>query len=715
MIPEKLILENFHGHSLSEIDFNDFSSAVIIGKYTDNPTISNGVGKSTLFKAIEYALFNEAGVKSLEKIIRLGTKLAKVTFDFTVYLGTYRIIRMRKKSTSDVRFYKKNNDDWDDLTQRRASDTEKEIAKVVKINYKAFCNSVLFSQDDFRGLPALTPEKRKSLLKDVLQLANYTKLEIIAKKRLSDIVKETDSLNNQIKYIGTPDLDITGYNRHSSLLKEEIINYTNSIHSIEKEITTKNSDLLKIKSLHSSAAKDSLEFISKEKSLIKEVSTLSSTVEGYNTKVNSLKDSGTLLANEIKSLKESLNNLQKIKSKSLLDLDKEIDELKLIINKNTNKIYSFNEKLQELSIPIPQDGECKHCRQILSDEHRKSCQEKINSDISSIKEKVKELNKSIKTDNDILSLLEKEKKMVIFNKDTINTLVSTIEFKTKELESKRNLYTEFMGLYKANKILLEDKKNELVKIEEGKANTNPEAALALEKQILTLTNEIAELTDNLRKTNNVKNKMNSEQAILLSKIEAKEKDLLKIENIKKDLLLLQDKFVKHQQVVTAFGSTGIPTLIIHTLLDDLQIETNRLLDQLKPGLQLKFKIDKENTKGDQEDTLDIIYYLNGNEFDYEQLSGGQKIIVAITLKLGLSSVIQKKIGTDIKFLMLDEGDQSLDDYSLEAYLHIIKELQKEYKILVVTHNKNLKDKFSHAIVVEQDKDLSSKAKVTTLW
>ena len=172
----------------------------------------------------------------------------------------------------------------------------------------------------------------------------------------------------------------------------------------------------------------------------------------------------------------------------------------------------------------------------------------------------------------------------------------------------------------------------------------------------------------------------------------------------------------YPSVLQAFSSTGIPNLIIQNVLDDLQIEANNLLAQLKPGLQLAFSVEKTVAKtGDQADTLDITYQVNGKKRYYESLSGAMQLSVAFSLKLGLSFLLQKMIGADIKFLLLDEIDQSLDKASVDAFADIVKFFQKDFVILIITHNDRLKDKFSHAILVEQDINMVSNAKVVSSW
>ncbi len=147
----------------------------------------------------------------------------------------------------------------------------------------------------------------------------------------------------------------------------------------------------------------------------------------------------------------------------------------------------------------------------------------------------------------------------------------------------------------------------------------------------------------------------------------------------------------------------------------MQDESNKLLAQLKPGIQLSFSVEKTKGDGTEADTLDINYSVNGKKRYYEQLSGAMKLAVTFSLKLGLSFLLQKMAGVDIKFLLLDEIDQSLDKASVDSFADIVKFFQKDFTMLVITHNDRLKDKFSHAILVEQDINMISRARVVSTW
>jgi exonuclease SbcC len=176
-----------------------------------------------------------------------------------------------------------------------------------------------------------------------------------------------------------------------------------------------------------------------------------------------------------------------------------------------------------------------------------------------------------------------------------------------------------------------------------------------------------------------------------AKIESKTEDLENLQSVESKLERFKKEYAVQKQIRKAFSSSGIPTMVIHTILDDLQTEANLLLADIKPGHELHFTPD-----------LEIGFRIHGKDKEYKQLSGGQKMIMAFSLKIGLSLVIQNRLGISIKFLGFDEVDQSLDKAAVDNYAEIIRKLQDRFKIFVITHNDSLKDKFSNVIFVDGD-------------
>lgn len=723
-------------HEKSFIDFTQFNSALIVGKIENNELYSNGVGKTTIFKAIEYVLFNQADV-NLDKIIRDETESCKVTLDFAVDSIEYRVSRIRtRKGSSDLSLYERNsfiNDDceiyhlsdndikieitkkefWKDISGRRAADTEKELSKLIKYNLKSFKNIIHFQQNAFDGLATATPEKRKMILKDVLDLTIYSKLEKIAKDKANYLLKDIEKYKTIINYIGDPEKDLLSLN--SELLDINLIiekkqnELDESISLVEKNNIEYNS-LLNDSYLYESKFSS---ILNKEASLKNEKSKLEISIKEYTTKKNNLVKSAKDLINDISALK-----IEQIKL-SALDFSK-IDLLLEEISNQKNKIAEFNiviknnlSKMEELNVPLPDDNLCKHCRQELSLEHKNNCLLKIKEDLNLCDSIIKESKSNIIDINSKISYNQNILNQLILSKKELDSVNLKISLKDKEIQDKKNINDEFKDLLvKFNKDLL-IKISDLNKISDDMKQVSVQDNLKL--RINDIKNNIDLLNKSLQAQRFELDKFSNSKAILLHNIDQKNNDLKKMNAANIELKKLSDKYSIYPAVIQSFSSIGIPNLIIQNVLDDLQIESNNLLAQLKPGLQLSFLIEKIKGDGSEADTLDIKYNINGKERYYEQLSGAMKIAVAFSLKLGLSFLLQKMIGVDIKFLLLDEIDQSLDKASVDAFADIVKFFQKDFTILIITHNDRLKDKFSHAILVEQDINMVSKAKVVSSW
>lgn len=721
MDPIRLQIENFCRHANSDISFLDFSSALIVGKAKGSDKISNGVGKSTIFSAIKYVLFNEVESSTLDKVIRHGTDRCKVVFDFVSAMDgeKYRITRSKGKRTgSEVLLHKLINDTWENISQRRNPDTEKEIAKLIKINYKTFCNSILFSQSDLSGLASLRPEKRKLALKEALQLNIYSKYETVAKKRAIDLLKDIDKEKIILSTLGDPLKDIEAININLKSLEEKLADYKNKLSQIAPKYDTEVKEHVLLTKKLESMDKESEEILVKQTTIWSDIAYLTNLCKDYNKKISFTEDAGKVLSSEIKQLTQTLNALSDLKFRNKSTIAEEIDgTTKTIIDKKAS-FNSKSAKLEELKIPLPTGSTCKYCRQKINfanKEERDACQQVIDNDIVNLQLALSNDKNDISRLENISLSLRSEIKSIEEHENKIISIKNTIDSKSKELEVKRSLYTEYSASLANNSKNLSDKNKDYAALIQLKTSFSPEEynnlKLAIKDKKLNMDAINKEIQD-IR--NRVVSESNS-KAVFLHRVEERQKDMEKIKTSHERIFQLGAKYAVHQKVVEAFGSAGIPALIIHTILDDFQIETNLWLSKLRPGLQLQFSVIKDRSDGDQEDTLDIGYILDGYDMEYALLSGAQKFIVALSLKLGLASVIKKRLGVDMHLLLIDEVDQCLDEGTLEAFESAIKQLQQDFKVLVITHNNELKTKFNHAILVEQDENLASRAKVVNTW
>src|SRR5690606_4220942 len=88
-----------------------------------------------------------------------------------------------------------------------------------------------------------------------------------------------------------------------------------------------------------------------------------------------------VLIKEVETLSKEKVKLEEI-DKSLLDtLSNENVKIKSDISDLNAEIKSNILKLDELSVPLPDDDLCKHCRQKMTKEHKDECKKTIKKDI----------------------------------------------------------------------------------------------------------------------------------------------------------------------------------------------------------------------------------------------------------------------------------------------------------------------------------------------
>ncbi len=731
----RLYIENFMCHEKSYIDFSQFSSALIMGRKENNDMYSNGVGKSTIFSAIEYVLFNQADV-NLEKIIRDDTNSCSVVFDFSVGQQEYRVTRTRtKKGSTDLSLlertgqpssgldayhdsdYTPTTDEkyWKDISGRRSADTEKDLAKLIKVNFKSFRIFVHFMQNDFTGLTTSTPEKRKGILKDALNLVMYSKMEKLAKDKYNLMLKDVDHQRTLLEAIGEPDRDLLDLAKKLSLVEMELSARNDAMIGINAALVKGNQKINDLTAANLTLESKFSTLVQHERTLVADKTKVETSIKEYQSKK----------ANTVKLAKELIGELSELQNSQikLAQLDySQIDILTADINSKKDQIAQLSNRLQdnlikrdELKIPMPDDGVCKHCRQALTAEHKKICQQQIDQELIDCQNNILDSKKVSAKLSEEVSTATQVVNSLNLSKQQLEGINTKIVAKNKEIADRRMFHDEYAALLTKFMNELVEKNEELDRAREALKSSSTDESKALQKQITIEKENVSSLTSQAIVVQKEITHHSSNKAVLHHSIDQRMKDKLKREELRKSIIEVESKLEMYPTVIQAFSSTGIPNLIIQNVLDDLQVEANNLLAQLKPGLQLSFFIEKTKGDGTEADTLDINYQVNGRDRYYKQLSGAQQLAVTFSLKLGLSFLLQKMMGINVEFLLLDELDQSLDKASVDAFADIIKFFQKDFTILVITHNDRLKDKFSHAILVEQDINMVSRAQVVSSW
>jgi DNA repair exonuclease SbcCD ATPase subunit len=699
MEPIRLKVKNFYIIADGEIDFTKFSSAVILGKYFDNPNKSNGAGKSTINESICWALFNETRQAKVDDVIRWSANEASVEFEFKFGHNVYRIVRRRSRiaKESAVSLYVKENDKWINDSASTNSETNKKILLLLKIDAKIFLNSVYFKENDISLFATSSPSDRKEIIKSIMKLEIWDEYQKQAKNKLK-IIK--DGLEIQQRVIAeNVNLNLENIKNKKAL----------------EEITTTLDDLVK-KQYSIQNKLHSLIELKKERNIVY----LQGQLDKVNNELEELKNNGRKTQNK----QREIDNLTLQNASEIEKIDIVIRQNEEILNDINNKIASLqqqNNNYGELEDTILQKKAIKNKldleisgfdnKIILDDDKCKECFTELTADKMPHIELMRKIKKEqteqeLKQINVELYNIEEEYKARRARYDNFNAYISRKELiqiellrnNTKKenllsisssLENDRSLnevaLTSIVNNFKSLKI---DKEGIENKISDSKTYN-------IDDEIFEMSAKNRMLMDEIGVKNIELGSLQKEKEFLANRVAMLEASLIKLEKYNKEKII-------YEQLIKYFGKDGIQAIFIESIVDELEQYANEMLSYIcnEPTI-IKLKTQKKTGESWQE-TLDIDVIMNGFSQTFESLSSGEKFRVSLALRIGLSEVLVKRAGGEIKLLLLDEIDSPLDAYGLNKMMTtVIQGLEKRFKILVISHNESIKERFSHIINISK--------------
>ena len=337
----KLILHNFLSYKDSTIEFNNDGIYMIYGKNMQTGS-NNGVGKSAIKEAIQYALFGNCRVANIDDAIRFNE--TEMSVDLLFELDGYNITIIRKRTRdkkTELLLYKNDGD----FTQKTIKLTDEYIVNLLGIDYDKFMHSFCFGQSEYDNLKQLTSAKLIEFLKSVLKLERFNKY-LDRVKKIKE--KNNDKIN---RLLGMKDsyVKIVDVNVNKKDLEKQVTKYTIKYNKIKEQIEP----LLKeheeieeeLDEINGSLKEETTEYnkIINQLNHIKKNDTCPTCKQKL---VN--KDLTKTLKEESKNLKEQIetNELKYLKlNKKFKVLDTELDEI-------NNIFEGYKEQINELKMKL---------------------------------------------------------------------------------------------------------------------------------------------------------------------------------------------------------------------------------------------------------------------------------------------------------------------------------------------------------------------------
>ncbi len=684
MLPIKLNIENFFSHKNSEIDFSLFNSALLVGNVDGDYFKSNGAGKSALFEALLWSLYNKSRSSTMDDVIMRGENKCVVSIHFSHLNNEYSVkrTRMRDTSTSTVDFLILEQDgSWKSLSGTTSGETNDRIVDLLKIDYKTFVNSAYFRQNDISEFTTSEASKKKEILKSIVDISKWDSYEKSAKKKAKDI--QTEIIKDQAKYDALKsEIEVLSLSvKELAVASEYLEEKTNRKLLLQPKIESLSEKYLK--------TKNNIDTESWDKATA-DITILKVNGRDLTSRYDTVL---SVLGKRIERKDELSIRMAGLESKVLAlsfdpDISTKLETLSMEWAEYSGAIQQSNIKLKELSGISLHEGECYTCKQEIASDifDRLSSEHRNNLDHY--------LKKKSNSESRITYLSGLKSELLKQQQD--NAIIEKSQSEIESIKSQLLLLSEEISSGEIEKDGIYSK---LLAVRQGIVDN--------EKVLSSLKDETFQsLHDDLKKAKAASEVLSSEILQAGIKVGSLKEKVSSLSKKKEELLSIKKSFdVKNlemsvfDKMVKMFGKSGIQTLLLDVVISDLEKSANRILSSISDQFSISLETQRAGSDGVSiVETLDLNVKMDGLVCGFASLSGGEQFRIALALRIALSELATQHGGSSLEFLLLDEINSPLDKSGVETlFVNIIKQLESKYKILVITHDDSLKERFDNVI------------------
>lgn len=363
-------------------------------------------------------------------------------------------------------------------------------------------------------------------------------------------------------------------------------------------------------------------------------------------------------------------------------------------------------------------------------DHNQSIRKIMSTEVSRIKEKVKEQLDLVQTaDQEIDDLLENTGLILDSLKDKPNVKKKHDELldfdrklNTKSLSLKKemlfyenhdNCPTCKQGIEHAFKQgTIDAHRVKLEEIEEGKRQLESRS-LVVEKRLIEIAELEAEISNNNMKVSELRANIKIRKLTMngyKSELENAQKEVEAVDTSK--ITELEDSLKAGHTTQEGLSSDLETLAIVGSMLKDGGIKTriikqyvpvmNKLINKYLSAMEffVQFELDEAFNETIKSRFRDI--------FSYGSFSEGEKLRIDLALMFTWRTVSKMRNSVSTNLLIMDEiMDSSLDDAGTEEFLKIINELTSDSNVFIISHKGDqLHDKFDHTIRFQKHKNFS---------
>ena len=177
------------GNAFTEMCLDCNHSTLIVG--------TNGAGKSTVLDAICFALFNKPfrKINKPQLVNAVNEKDCLVEIEFSIGSREYLIRRGIKPNVFEIHLN-------GNMLNQEASAAEQQKSleqNILKLNYKSFTQVVILGSSTFVPFMQLTPNNRREVIEDLLDIKIFSTMNLILKDRIKVLKEQIRELDYKME------------------------------------------------------------------------------------------------------------------------------------------------------------------------------------------------------------------------------------------------------------------------------------------------------------------------------------------------------------------------------------------------------------------------------------------------------------------------------------------------------------------------------------
>ena len=654
---------DFLAHSNTRLNFEN-GVTVFVG--------DNGAGKSSIIDAITFALFGQHTRKSNRGLIKRGSNQGFAKIKFSINDKQFEAVRkIDSKGALAATFAEVIRDERIEIAagerKQFGESMTQEVEKVIGLDFEKLKIASIVQQGELNAIINAKPKEFKELLNAIIGI---DKLDVAA-EAMKTVNKEfRKKIRDGIGYDDT----------HIEILLRDLEKY-------QKEIK------------ESKPEKKNLE--TRQEQLKKELDSLRAKVETEAPKI------------------DKINQLE-LRKKEMLSYAKEaMQEIQREINENERKIHDCEGCFEHIVLKSDLESKILKVEEAI-DGTLKQIQEMTNQ-TTSLKEKLSlALKLQLKDNKCPVCDSNVEKLNPLFQENHLRQEIAGIENKIISKEKERDMYnvkkkefsTKLQSARDAEATLRAhsiNNKEELMRIQEDVKVKKQRIPLTTNGSLLEMSSidshtrmifeNISKLEEETagfdqQEFNSLKNSINEKQMSLSQidqqiggiseKISKGEERINLIEKTIMELKVVKEYVSNLNEIQTNIFSRDGPvaTSLRSWALNTISAKASEYLTLLNTKIQRIMLSEKTRD-------ISIACYSKTEVLELESLSGGEKVSVALALRLGMSSLLG---ASNLNLMILDEPTTHLDAERKKSLVGVLSQLsdisdsEARMQFLIITHD-----------------------------